>query len=148
VARRPRELSGGEKQRASIARALITEPRLLLMDEPARGLDYPLRADLYSAVRNIRQRHRIPILFLTHDVNEGFLLADRMAVYGNGRIIQTGAPDDIFQRPHSPAVALLLGISNIFSGTLEELDPMAGSSLIRTDSFPVVVPYLPGRLRG
>jgi molybdate transport system ATP-binding protein len=146
--RLPQELSGGEKQRASIARALIPQPRLLLLDEPARGLDYQLRLDFYAVLHNIRAKYRIPILLVTHDVTEGFMLADRMAVYGAGRIIQTGEPDEVFLHPRNAAVARLLGISNIFSGTVEELDPMADSSLIRTGLFLMKVPYLPGRLRG
>ncbi len=146
--RRPQELSGGEKQRASIARALIAQPRLLLLDEPVRGLDYPLRLDFYSILRSVRQRYRIPILLVTHDVEEGFVLGDQMAVYEAGRIVQTDKPTEIFLHPRNASVARLLGITNIFSGTVEELDPMADTSRIRTAQFPVTVPYLPGRLRG
>ena len=146
--RRPHELSGGEKQRASIARALIPQPRLLLLDEPVRGLDYQLRLDFYAVLRNIRESYRIPILLVTHDVTEGFVLADRMAVYRAGRVIQTGVPDEVFLHPRNAAVARLLGISNIFSGTVEKLDPMADYSVIRSGLLPVTVPYLPGRLRG
>lgn len=146
--RRPQELSGGERQRASIARALVTEPRLLLLDEPVRGLDYPLRADFYDILANVRERYRIPILLVTHDVTEGFFLGDRMAVYGSGHIVQMGTPEEVFHRPHSPAIARLLGISNIFSGVIEELDPMAGRSILRTPRFSVAAPYLPGRFRG
>jgi ABC-type Fe3+/spermidine/putrescine transport system ATPase subunit len=148
ASRRPRELSGGEQQRTSIARALITQPQLLLLDEPVRGLDYPLRADFYDILRNIRERYRIPILLVTHDAAEGFLLGDRMAVYGTGSIVQEGEPEVIFHRPQSPAVARLLGIANIFSGIVEELDPMKNHSRLRTPWFSVSVPYLPGRLRG
>jgi molybdate transport system ATP-binding protein len=148
ASRRPQELSGGEKQRASIARALVTEPRLLLLDEPVRGLDYPLRADFYEILRSVRERYRIPILLVTHDVAEGFLLGDRMVVYAAGRIVQIGSPEEIFRQPRNPGVARLLGISNIFSGVVEELDPMSDCSRLRTPSFSVIVPYLPGRLRG
>ncbi|OFV99306.1 MAG: hypothetical protein A3F68_06745 [Acidobacteria bacterium RIFCSPLOWO2_12_FULL_54_10] len=148
ASRKPHELSGGEKQRASIARALITEPRLLLLDEPVRGLDFALRSDFYEVIRNIRQKYQIPILLVTHDVHEGFLLASRMAVFEAGRIVQTGTPEEIFLRPRSPSVARLLGITNIFFGTVEELDPMADLTRIRTSHFSVTVPYLPGRLRG
>ena len=146
--RRPQELSGGEKQRASIARALVTEPRLLLLDEPVRGLDYPLRADFYEILADIRERYSIPIPLVTHDVAEGFFLGDRMAVYGAGRIVQLGTPEEVFHRPHSPAIARLLGISNIFSGVIDELDPMAGRSVLRTPQFSVAAPYLPGKFRG
>ena len=146
--RRPHELSGGEQQRASIARALIPKPRLLLLDEPARGLDHQLRVDFYAVLKNIRDNYHIPILLVTHDVMEGFVLADRMAVYRAGRIIQTGAPEEVYSSPRNPAVARLLGISNIFTGTVQQLDPMADCSLIRTSLFSVQVPYLPSRLRG
>ena len=146
--RHPRELSGGEKQRASIARALVTEPRLLLLDEPVRGLDFPLRADFYEILQNVRERYRIPILLVTHDVAEGFFLGNRMAVYGAGRVVQTGTPEEVFCRPHSPAIARLLGISNIFSGVIDELDPMAGRSVLKTPEFSITAPYLPGRFRG
>jgi molybdate transport system ATP-binding protein len=146
--RRPSELSGGEKQRASIARALVTEPRLLLLDEPVRGLDYPLRADFYDILRNVRERYRIPILLVTHDVAEGFFLGDRMAVYGAGRIVQLGTPEDIFRRPRTPSIARLLGISNIYSGVIEELDPMAGRAVLKTPQFSLTVPYLPEKFRG
>lgn len=146
--RSPQELSGGEKQRASIARALITQPRLLLLDEPVRGLDHQLRQDFYAVVRDIREKYRIPILLVTHDVTEGYVLADRMAVYQAGRIVQTGPPEEVLLHPRNPAVARLLGIANIFSGTIEELDPAADFAVIRTDHFSVTVPYLPGRMRG
>jgi len=146
--RRPHELSGGEKQRASIARALVPQPRLLLLDEPVRGLDHPLRMDFYAVVRNIRETYRIPILLVTHDVTEGFVLADKIAVYRAGRIVQTGSPEEVFLRPRSPAVARLMGAANIFSGAIEELDPMADSSVIRTAQFSIEAPYLPGRLKG
>lgn len=146
--RRPHELSGGQKQRASIARALATEPRLLLLDEPVRGLDYPLRQDFYEILRDVRQTFRIPILLVTHDVKEGFELGARMAVYEAGRIVQTGAPEEILLHPRNPSVARLFGITNIFSGTIEALDPAADTTSIRTAAFPVTVPYLPGWLKG
>ncbi len=146
--RRPHELSGGQKQRASIARALVTEPRLLLLDEPVRGLDYPLRQDFYEILRDVRQTYRIPILLVTHDVKEGFELGARMAVYEAGRIVQSGAPDEILLHPCNPSVARLFGITNIFSGTIEALDPAADTTSIRTEAFPVTVPYLPGWLKG
>ena len=148
AARRPHELSGGQKQRASIARALATEPRLLLLDEPVRGFDYPLRQDFYAILREVRQTYRIPILLVTHDMREGFELGAQMAVYEAGRIVQTGAPENILLHPCNPSVARLFGIANIFSGTVETLDPAADTTCIRTEAFPVTVPYLPGRLKG
>jgi molybdate transport system ATP-binding protein len=148
INRFPRELSGGEKQRASIARALICQPKLLLLDEPVRGLDYPLRAEFYEILRRVREEHQIPILLVTHDAEEAYLLADRIAVLENGRIVQFAEPSTVFEEPGSPSVARLLGTGNIFSGRIESLDPMAGVTRIQANGFGLTLPYLPGRLRG
>src|SRR6185312_16063205 len=88
--RRPHEVSGGQKQRCSIARALIGSPRLLLLDEPARGLDAPLRAELYSLLCEVRLDFQIPILLVTHDLDECFELAEEMLILRDGRIVQSG----------------------------------------------------------
>jgi molybdate transport system ATP-binding protein len=146
--RRPQELSGGEKQRASIARALVRQPQMLLLDEPVRGLDYPLRAEFYQILGGLRERYRIPILLVTHDVSEGFFLGNHMAVYERGAIVQVGTPEEVFREPQSPEIARLLGIANIFEGVIEELDPMADCSKLRTAHFTLRLPYLPGRLKG
>ncbi len=148
AARYPRELSGGEKQRVSIARALVNEPRLLLLDEPARGLDYELRMDLYRVVRDVRSRYPIPILLVTHDLAESYMLADRMIVYHQGAIVQQGAPEEVFTAPRDRRVAALLGMTNIFEAAIERLDPAAGTSRLRTPDFAITVGYLPGRLLG
>src|SRR5438105_71973 len=84
--RRPHEVSGGEKQRCSIARALIGEPKLLLLDEPARGLDAPLRAALYATLHQVRANFHVPILLVTHDLEECFELGDEMLVMREGSI--------------------------------------------------------------
>src|SRR5204863_3210309 len=103
--RRPRELSGGEQQRCSIARALIGEPKLLLLDEPARGLDASLRATLYSTLRQVRADFSTPILLVTHDLEECFELGDEMLVLHQGRIVQSGAPKDVLAQPANVEVA-------------------------------------------
>ncbi len=107
--RRPHEVSGGQKQRCSIARALIGEPRILLLDEPARGLDAPLRADLYAVLRQIRRDFDTPILLVTHDLEECFELGDRMLVLLEGLVVQSGTPGEVLARPASVRVARLLG---------------------------------------
>ena len=144
----PRELSGGEKQRTSIARALICQPKLLLLDEPVRGLDYALRTDFYEILRRVREENRIPILLVTHDAEEAYLLADKIAAVENGQVVQVAGPGELFEQPASPSIARLLGIGNVFSATIESLDPMAGLTKIRVGGLPLSLPYLPGRLRG
>ncbi len=111
--RKPHELSGGQKQRCSIARALIGAPRLLLLDEPARGLDAPLRAELYAVLRQVRAEFKMPILLVTHDLDECFELGDEMLILRDGRLVQSGAPKAIADRPASVEVARLLGIFNL-----------------------------------
>src|SRR5258708_28168814 len=102
--RRPYELSGGQKQRCSIARALIGgkrpgDPRLLLLDEPARGLDAPLRAELYALLRQVRADFAIPVLLVTHDLDECFEVGDAMLVIQDGTLVQSGTPRKIFVQP-------------------------------------------------
>src|SRR5579872_7501246 len=97
--RRPHELSGGQKQRCSIARALIGAPKLLLLDEPARGLDAPLRAELYTVLRQVRADFGTPILLVTHDLDECFELGDEMLVLREGRLVQSGTPRKVLEQP-------------------------------------------------
>ena len=121
--RRPREVSGGEQQRCSIARALIGEPKLLLLDEPARGLDASLRATLYATLRQVRADFNTPILLVTHDLEECFELGDEMLVLREGSIAQSGAPKDVLAQPANVEVARLLGVRNLFQAEIAALDP-------------------------
>ena len=114
--RRPHELSGGQKQRCSIARALIGAPKLLLLDEPARGLDAPLRAELYAVLRQVRAEFSTPILLVTHDLDECFELGDEMLVLREGRLVQSGTPRKVVDRPANVEVARLLGLYNLLAG--------------------------------
>jgi molybdate transport system ATP-binding protein len=146
--RRPHELSGGEKQRCSIARALIGSPRFLLLDEPARGLDAPLRAELYNLLRQVRAEFPTPILLVTHDLSECFELADEMLVLRDGRLVQSGPPRAIADRPANVEVARLLGIFNLLPADILELNPQANLSRLRVAGFELTGPYFPGHFRG
>ena len=146
--RRPHEVSGGEKQRCSIARALIGEPKLLLLDEPARGLDAPLRAELYNVLRQVRLDFRTPILLVTHDLGECFELADEMLILRDGLVVQSGTPRAIADRPASVEVARLLGVFNLLAAEILELDPQRNLSRIRLGESSLAGPYFPGRFRG
>ena len=121
--RRPHEVSGGQKQRCSIARALIGSPKLLLLDEPARGLDAPLRAEFYELLRQVRAEFQIPMLLVTHDLDECFELGDEMLILREGRLVQSGSPRAIVDQPANVDVARLLGIFNLLEAEIAELDP-------------------------
>jgi molybdate transport system ATP-binding protein len=146
--RRPYQLSGGQKQRCSIARALIGSPRTLLLDEPGRGLDAPLRAEFYSVLRQVRQDFGTPVLLVTHDTEECFQLADEMIVLREGRAVQSGAPRKIFEHPANVEVARLLGFYNLLPVEIRSLDPGRNSSRLRYREFELSGPYFPGRLIG
>jgi len=146
--RRPHEVSGGQKQRCSIARALIGSPRLLLLDEPARGLDAALRAELYGLLRQVSSEFRIPILLVTHALEECFELGDEMLVLREGRLVQSGSPRGIADHPANVEVARLLGIFNLFPVEILELDPQRNYSRVRLWDHDLSGPYFPGKLRG
>jgi molybdate transport system ATP-binding protein len=146
--RRPHEVSGGQKQRCSIARALIGSPKLLLLDEPARGLDAPLRAELYGLLRQVRAEFQIPTVLVTHDLEECFELGDQMLILREGRLVQTGSPRTIAERPASVEVARLLGIFNLLEAEILELDPQKNLSRLRAGEMALAGPYFPGRFRG
>jgi molybdate transport system ATP-binding protein len=146
--RRPHEVSGGQKQRCSIARALIGAPKLLLLDEPARGLDAPLRAELYALLRQVRTEFQTPIVLVTHNLDECFELADEMLFLRDGRLVQTGSPRAIADRPASVEIARLLGIFNLLAVEILELNPQQKLSRLRFGEHEITGPYFPGRLRG
>ena len=112
--RRPHQLSGGQQQRAALARALVRHSDVLLLDEPFSALDEALRADLRAELLRLRREMRLSIVFVTHDLREAHLLADRIAVLDEGRVLQFAARDEVFRRPASRLVAELTGFSNIF----------------------------------
>jgi molybdate transport system ATP-binding protein len=146
--RRPHELSGGQKQRCSIARALIGAPKLLLLDEPARGLDAPLRAELYAILRRVRAEFRTPILLVTHDLEECFELGEEMLVLREGRVAQAGPPRRVVDQPASVEVARLLGLFLLLPAEIVALDPGRNSSRVRYGEFELAGPYFPGHFKG
>ena len=116
----PDELSGGQKQKVALARALAPEPEVLLLDEPFSALDTVVRLKLRKELRTIQKRLGIPVVFITHDPVEAFTMADRMVVFDNGRVQQLGSPEDIFYHPKTRYVAELVGISNLFDDAVVE----------------------------
>jgi len=107
------ELSGGERQRVGLARALAPSPRLLLLDEPLGSLDRPLRERLVQELGEVFERLRLTVVHVTHDVAEAFAIGNRVALMRDGRIVQLGAPDDLWTRPASQWSAAFLGLANV-----------------------------------
>jgi ABC-type Fe3+/spermidine/putrescine transport system ATPase subunit len=114
----PRELSGGMQQRNALARALATNPDVLLLDEPLRALDARLRIDLRRELRSMAKELGLTVVHVTHDQEEALVVADRIAVIRNGKIIQIGEPKEVFDNPASPFVATFFGQSNFITGTV------------------------------
>jgi ABC-type Fe3+/spermidine/putrescine transport system ATPase subunit len=116
--RRPGQLSGGQEQRISLARGLITEPDILLLDEPLSQLDANLRIEMRDLIRQIQAELGITSIFVTHDQEEAVMLADRIALMLQGRIQQDGLPEDFYERPATQAVARFFGTKNFVPGTV------------------------------
>jgi molybdate transport system ATP-binding protein len=146
--RRPHEISSGEKQRCSIARALVAAPKVLLLDEPARGLDAPMRAELYALLGELHAEFETPTLVVSHNLEESFELGDQMLVLYNGRLAQSGTPRQILEKPASIEVARLLDQFNLLPVEIVALDPGRNTSRVRFDEFELTGTYLPGHFRG
>lgn len=146
--RYPHELSGGQKQRGSIARSLIANPRIVLLDEPGRGLDPELRSDLHILVRELRDTLRIPILLVTHDLEECCALADCVLLIDAGQIIRGESPVELLRNPGTPAVARLLGGFTVHDAEVIALDPARQTSRIRLLDEDITGPHLRGCFKG
>ncbi len=119
--RRPSELSGGQQQRVALARAMAIEPRVLLFDEPLSNLDAKLRVSLRTEIRRIQQTLGITSVYVTHDQSEAMALSDVVVVMNNGRVEQSGTPDEVYRRPATRFVADFIGRANFVSGAVESL---------------------------
>jgi len=121
--RYPRQLSGGQQQRVALARALVFMPDLLLLDEPLSALDRKLRADVQLELKALHRRLGLTFIYVTHDQEEALSMSDRVFVLRNGRIVQQGAPSELYERPRTRFVADFLGKSNFLSGSVESTRP-------------------------
>jgi len=115
--RRPGQLSGGQQQRVALARALVTRPRVLLFDEPLGALDARLRVKMREEIRRIQKRAGITTLYVTHDQEEALSISDRVAVMNQGRVVQSGPPEELYLHPRSRYLADFIGLTNLFQAT-------------------------------
>jgi molybdate transport system ATP-binding protein len=135
--RRPAQISGGERQRIALARALVTEPRALLLDEPLAALDRPTKSSLVNDLRKWNQHHRVPILFVTHNGEEVFALGDEVIMLDGGRIVAQGRPHEVMRAPRLETVAHLSGFENIFDASVVALHEDRGTMVCHLRSGTV-----------
>ncbi len=120
--RKVTNLSGGEQQRIALARALAPSPRLLMFDEPLGALDKSLKEDLLNQIRIILRKTKIPAIYVTHDQDEAFTIADRILFLHNGEIIRDGTPDEVWNSPNSVHAARMLGMGNVIEGVFASVN--------------------------
>src|SRR4029077_19489348 len=119
--RRPAQLSGGQQQRIALARALVFEPSLVLMDEPLGALDKKLREQMQIEIKLLHERFGLTVLYVTHDQSEALTMSDRIAVFHDGRVWQLGAPDLLYTSPSDAFVAGFIGENNLLAGTVDAI---------------------------
>jgi molybdate transport system ATP-binding protein len=120
LTRAPGQVSGGERQRAALARALVTEPSLLLLDEPLSALDHAIQLRIMDDLRAWNETHRIPVLYVTHSHREVFGLGERVIVLDHGRVIASGSPHEVLDHPSHDVLASLAGFENVFDASVVE----------------------------
>jgi len=133
--RMPKQLSGGQQQRVALARALVFRPKVLLLDEPMGALDKKLRHDLQGELRALQRRLGATFVNVTHDQEEAMTMSDRIAIMRAGRIVQIGAPRELFDRPRTRFVADFLGKSIFLTGTVAAVDH--GVATVAVDGVPI-----------
>ena len=128
--RLPGQLSGGQQQRVAVARALAREPNVLLLDEPFAAVDRATRERLYTELAELKRELSIPVVLVTHDLDEALMLADRMSVLYHGSTLQSGLPFDVVTRPATVHVAQLVGLKNVFRAGVVGHDDARGDTII------------------
>ncbi|HVL58198.1 MAG TPA: ATP-binding cassette domain-containing protein, partial [Burkholderiaceae bacterium] len=139
---------GGQQQRVALARALAREPRVLLLDEPFSAVDQVTRERLYEELANLRRQLQMPVVLVTHSLQEAAMLADRMCVLHRGKTLQTGAPPDVLARPASLDVARLVSIKNIGTATVAGYDSQQRATLLDWRGLPLQAAPQPQRAAG
>ncbi len=141
--RYPHQLSGGQQQRVALARALARDPRVLLLDEPFSAVDQQTRRKLVRELVGLRQRFRLPIVHVTHDLNEARRIADRLCVIHHGKTLQSDTPDQVMNHPDSADIASLIGHYNIFRARVISHDHDAKTTTIEWQDHTLSAHYRP-----
>jgi len=137
--RRPAQLSGGQRQRVALARALVGQPKVLLLDEPLGALDLKLREEMQEELKTLQRLLGITFVFVTHDQTEALSMADRVAIFNEGRLQQVDTPENIYHRPNDEFVARFVGSSNVLSSQdLARLGIQADSASLRPEAIQLV----------
>lgn len=131
-----RELSGGQKQRVALARVLVIEPEILLLDEPLSALDKKMREEMKFWIKNIQKSVGITTIYVTHDQSEALTMSDRIAVMDQGRVLQIGTPVEIYEQPVSRFIADFIGESNLLKGKVSELEGSDCTVVLGTTAVP------------
>jgi putative spermidine/putrescine transport system ATP-binding protein len=134
--RRPTQLSGGQQQRIALARALVFEPELVLMDEPLGALDKQLRETLQFEITHLAHELGITVVYVTHDQTEALTMSDRVAVFDDGRIQQLAPPDELYESPQNSFVAQFIGENNTLDGVVQEIK--GNTCIVRLDSGDII----------
>jgi molybdate transport system ATP-binding protein len=139
LARKPNDISGGERQRVALARSLVTDPVVLLLDEPLTALDSATKSEIIDDLRAWNADHGIPILYVTHAVKEAHALGERVVVLDRGRILAQGTPQEVLTAPRQELVANLAGFENIFDATIQSVSELEGTMNCRLDGSEVTL---------
>ncbi|WP_421220407.1 ABC transporter ATP-binding protein [Aeromonas jandaei] len=143
--RRPGQLSGGQRQRIAIARALINQPRVLLLDEPLGALDLKLREQMQLELKALQRQLGITFIFVTHDQQEALSMSDRICIFNQGRIEQVASPETIYDTPATPFVARFVGSVNLFEGeAARRLTGLSGQVMVRPERIRLATAGVPG----
>jgi putative spermidine/putrescine transport system ATP-binding protein len=142
--RRPAQLSGGQRQRVALARALVVRPKVLLLDEPLGALDLKLREEMQSELKGLQRALGLTFVFVTHDQSEALSMADRVAVFNEGRIVQVGPPEEVYERPATRFVARFVGSANVLEAReAQALGAPARPSSLRPEKIVLLAPGVP-----
>ena len=135
--RRPMQLSGGQQQRVAVARSLVVDPDLVLMDEPLGALDKNLREQMQYEIKHLHESLGLTVVYVTHDQTEALTMSNRIAVFDDGVVLQCSSPEDLYEKPENAFVANFIGENNRLMGTVESID--GDKATVKTDSGDIVI---------